>query len=64
MPDTLTTIAQLEALYGQPVEAATVQPLTAPFSDDAFMALELAPGVLQGEEGRVTYPPAFGVTDA
>src|SRR6266567_1858019 len=25
MPDTLTTIAELEALYGQPVEAATVK---------------------------------------
>ena len=25
MPDTLTTIAQLEALYGQPLEAATVK---------------------------------------
>ena len=44
--------------------AALAQPLKAPFSGDAFMALELTPGALQGEEGRVTYPPAFGVTNA
>ena len=44
--------------------AALAHPLKAPFSGDAFMALELAPGALQGEEGRVTYPPAFGVTNA
>jgi putative acetyltransferase len=41
--------------------AALARPLKAPFSGDAFMALELAPGALQGAEGRVTYPPAFGV---
>src|SRR5882757_8298422 len=44
--------------------AALAHPLKAPFSGDAFMALELAPGALQGEEGRVTYPPAFGVTNS
>jgi putative acetyltransferase len=44
--------------------AALARPLKAPFSGDAFMALELAPGALWGEEGRVTYPPAFAVTDA
>jgi putative acetyltransferase len=44
--------------------AALAQPLKAPFSGDAFMALELAPGALRGEEGRVTYAPAFGVTNA
>jgi len=44
--------------------AALAHPLKAPFSGDAFMALELAPGALQGEEGRVTYPPAFGITNA
>jgi putative acetyltransferase len=44
--------------------AALAHPLKAPFSGDAFMALELAPGALRGEEGRVTYPPAFGVTNA
>ena len=41
--------------------AALAQPLEAPFSGDVFMALELAPGALQGKEGRVTYPPAFAV---
>ena len=43
--------------------AALARPLEAPFSGDAFMALELAPDVLRGEKGRVTYPPAFGVTN-
>jgi hypothetical protein len=32
--------------------------------DDILMGvLELAPGALQGKQGRVTYPPAFAVTD-
>jgi putative acetyltransferase len=44
--------------------AALARTLKAPFSGDAFMALELAPGALQGADGRVTYPPAFGVTNA
>ena len=44
--------------------AALARPLEAPFSGGAFMALELAPGALRGEKGRVTYPPAFGVTNA
>jgi putative acetyltransferase len=44
--------------------AALARPLEAPFSGDAFMALELAPGTLRGAKGRVTYPPAFGVTNA
>jgi putative acetyltransferase len=44
--------------------AALARPLEAPFAGDAFMALELAPGALQGKKGRVTYPPAFGVTNA
>ena len=30
-----------------------------PFSPDAFMALELSRGALDGVRGRVTYPPAF-----
>lgn len=34
-----------------------------PFPVDAFMALELVPGALSGEGGRVTYPPAFGLSD-
>lgn len=32
-----------------------------PFPVDAFMALELVPGALGGQGGRVTYPPAFGI---
>jgi putative acetyltransferase len=44
--------------------AALARPLETPFSGDAFMALELAPGALRGEKGRATYPPAFGVTNA
>jgi putative acetyltransferase len=43
--------------------ALLARPLKAAFSGDAFMALELAPGALQGKEGRVTYPPAFAVTN-
>ena len=43
---------------------ALARPLEAPFSGDAFMALELAPDALRGEKGRVTYPRAFGVTNA
>lgn len=33
--------------------------LEAPFSGPAFMALELAPGALDGAAGQVTYPAAF-----
>lgn len=40
--------------------AVLAQPLASPFSGDAFMALELIPGALQGGAGRVVYPPAFG----
>jgi putative acetyltransferase len=32
-----------------------------PFPMDAFMALELVPGALHGESGRVTYPAAWGL---
>jgi putative acetyltransferase len=32
-----------------------------PFPADAFMALELAPGALDGVRGRVRYPPPFGL---
>jgi putative acetyltransferase len=42
--------------------AALARPLEAPFSGEAFMALELTPGALHGKAGRVTYPPAFAVT--
>ena len=41
--------------------AALAQPLEAPFSGPSFMALELQQGVLQGSDGRVVYPKAFGV---
>ena len=33
-----------------------------PFSPEAFMALELVPGALDGVRGRVRYPPAFGLS--
>ena len=39
--------------------AAFARPLASPFSGDAFMALELMPGALQGGAGRVAYPSAF-----
>jgi putative acetyltransferase len=35
--------------------------LAAPFSDEAFMALELVPGALDGSRGSVSYPAAFGL---
>jgi putative acetyltransferase len=35
--------------------------LNAPFSGDAFMALEFVPGALAGAKVSVVYPPAFGV---
>jgi len=36
--------------------------LIAPFRGPAFMGLELSPGVLQGRDGLVTYPPAFRIS--
>ena len=36
-------------------------PLRSPFPGPAFMALELAPGALEGVEGEVRYPPPFGL---
>ena len=41
--------------------ASLARPLAAPFSGNAFMAIELEPGALQGGEGRVVYPPPFGI---
>jgi putative acetyltransferase len=41
--------------------AALAKPLAAPYSGEAFMALELVPGALSGAGGRVVYPPAFDV---
>lgn len=35
--------------------------LVSPFSGEAFMAMELAPGALEGVEGKVQYPPPFGL---
>lgn len=35
--------------------------LKSPFSGPAFMAIELAPGALDGVDGEVRYPPPFGL---
>lgn len=35
--------------------------LESPFPPDAFMAMELSPGALDGIRGRVKYPAAFGL---
>jgi putative acetyltransferase len=35
--------------------------LESPFPQDAFMAIELSPGALDGVRGRVRYPAAFGI---
>ena len=43
--------------------AALAKPLAAPYTGEAFMALELVPGALSGADGRVVYPPAFDVDD-
>lgn len=41
--------------------APMAQKLASPFAGEAFMALELEPGALQGKNGKVTYPAAFGL---
>jgi putative acetyltransferase len=41
--------------------AALAEKLAAPFRGEAFMALELMPGALDGHAGSVTYPDAFGI---
>jgi putative acetyltransferase len=41
--------------------AELARALNAPFMGDTFMALELMPGALRGADGRVIYPPAFGI---
>jgi putative acetyltransferase len=38
---------------------ALARKLQAPFSGDAFMALELTPDALDGDTGQVVYPAAF-----
>ena len=40
---------------------ALARSLESPFPPDVFMALPLMPGVLEGIEGRVRYPRAFGL---
>lgn len=35
------------------------KPLASPYSGEAFMAIELVPGALDGVSGRVEYPPPF-----
>ena len=41
--------------------SALTRNLESPFDRDAFMALELAPGALDGVRGRVVYARAFGI---
>lgn len=43
--------------------AAQARHLEAPYSGDAFMALALRPGALDGQRGRVVYPAAFSIVD-
>ena len=45
--------------FGFSTEAATS--LESPFPREAFMAMELSAGALEGIRGRVVYPPAFGI---
>jgi putative acetyltransferase len=39
--------------------AALARQLESPYSGEAFMALELVPGAMEGVRGRVQYPPPF-----
>ncbi len=41
--------------------ARLAEPLKAPFSGPAFMALELVPGASEGVTGEVRYPASFGL---
>jgi putative acetyltransferase len=41
--------------------AALAEAFKAPFAGNAFMALEIVPGALAGNDGAVSYPPAFGI---
>lgn len=45
--------------FGFSVEKARL--LESPFPAEAFMAIELSPGALDGVRGAVVYPAAFGV---
>lgn len=40
---------------------ANTRSLESPFPQEAFMALELSPGALDGIRGKVKYPAAFGI---
>jgi len=40
---------------------AKARSLESPFPREAFMAIELSTGALQGIRGAVVYPPAFGI---
>ncbi|MEO8256022.1 MAG: N-acetyltransferase [Acidobacteriota bacterium] len=40
---------------------APASSIDSPFPPDVFMALELVPGALDGIQGRVRYPDAFGL---
>jgi putative acetyltransferase len=40
---------------------AKASSIESPFPPEAFMAMELSPGALEGVQGRVIYPPAFGL---
>lgn len=41
--------------------AELARKLASPFKGDAFMAMALKPGALEGEKGSVTYPAAFAL---
>jgi putative acetyltransferase len=41
--------------------SAKAESLESPFPREAFMALELRLGVLDGIEGEVVYPSVFGI---
>lgn len=45
--------------FGFSAELAST--LDSPFDGDSFMALELVPGALDGDDGLVVYPAAFGL---
>jgi putative acetyltransferase len=45
--------------FGFSTEKASL--LKSPFPREAFMALELVDGALDGVQGQVTYPPPFGI---
>ena len=41
--------------------AAAARAIESPFRPEAFMAMELVPGALEGIRGKVRYPAAFGL---